>query len=1194
MGNKINITKTDHSIKYKIIVIFILISIILSIGLLGPTFTGAFIISEQEWENVQEITVDSSAETVQVHIVFEEHKPVNCEDGIYVIGDAQEIPFKTKNEIYENEVCTETDVIFDNIIYGLEEEIENKTISEKPNETEENQTIENKTLPKPNRAAKEPKTTREYIVPKITGAVILKQTITYYIYYGKITEEKTNETQKQELPPVPSKAPSGDFSHSDEPYWAINNTDDDVLELVNVSDDIRALVMAPAGSNGYILSNWTTGNIEDNHTVDNVTYHFEHNESSTDAGEINLSIWWYNGSEYISICDATEKAAESTDNCDLSNDVNTPLEARNISIKYYLESLDISNVKSDLDYVNITIVYNCTDIDDDGYNLSATGCTGTGSDCDDSDASVNPGASEICGNGKDDDCDGDIDSADSDCSPNLEVINISYSPKNYLLYGTNIEINITVNSTGADDAEAFNISLYIDGVEEDRANVSELNSTNTTTATFTWKSDSGLHNLKGFADPDNSIAESDETDNKKITSIAIDWPTFKGDYFRTGKSNEYGPTTNETLWVSASLGAPGGSISWIMSSPIVAKDKVYVGTCDEIDAPGGDPDGGNVFALDRDNGSILWNVSTGNCIKYGSPTLYAGRIYAGDTNGNVTAINATNGNVLWVYNTTSGGEIWSSPLVYNETVYFGDSKGVLWALNATSGEHINNRSMGSDYSFLNSPSIWNDTIYFGSNHSQNNGTVFAFTLNLSTTWYKPVVGGIETSSPMIHSTDIYIGTVENSSNWGQVYKLAASSGNLQWRENLSFQTIDTTAVAHAGKVYFSTYGTSDYLHALDKFTGKPEEAFDPNPGFSHNFRSSPILSITSKRVYVGNDEDNIFYSLNSTEVNKSTIWNYSMPVAKGSTPAILDGVLYFGGGDGKVYAIGQNTSNISSCITLVRDNKIYALGANLTGVQSGKNYCIDFSGHNMTLDCNGYNFSSGGASSSAIYIKESNKITIKNCSIKEYTLGINITDSTNSTIIDNYINISQDNGYGVYVRGATSTKTNISSNRILGSKDVGNTYYGIYINNTPNNQYIINNTIWGQVRPWGFDIKAIVTNSNHSLIKNNEIYNITDGYGIIVTNGHNNSIFNNTIYNVTYSDGGMTDGTGIYLELNASNNLIKENNLTDCHNAIVAYTDSHDNNFTKNRVLRSAQYGISMLANPGPTLTPENNTIWNN
>ena len=58
----------------------------------------------------------------------------------------------------------------------------------------------------------------------------------------------------------------------------------------------------------------------------------------------------------------------------------------------------------------------CTDLDGDGYGDPASPlCANPGLDCDDSDFAVNPGVAENCVNGIDDDCDGDVDGADSEC-----------------------------------------------------------------------------------------------------------------------------------------------------------------------------------------------------------------------------------------------------------------------------------------------------------------------------------------------------------------------------------------------------------------------------------------------------------------------------------------------------------------------------------------------------------------------------------------------------------------------------------------------------------------------------------------------------------------------------------------------------------------------------------------------------------
>jgi cysteine-rich repeat protein len=56
----------------------------------------------------------------------------------------------------------------------------------------------------------------------------------------------------------------------------------------------------------------------------------------------------------------------------------------------------------------------CPDGDSDGYSTAGDGCGPI--DCNDSDASVNPGAAEICDDFKDNDCDGLVDAADDACA----------------------------------------------------------------------------------------------------------------------------------------------------------------------------------------------------------------------------------------------------------------------------------------------------------------------------------------------------------------------------------------------------------------------------------------------------------------------------------------------------------------------------------------------------------------------------------------------------------------------------------------------------------------------------------------------------------------------------------------------------------------------------------------------------------
>ena len=60
------------------------------------------------------------------------------------------------------------------------------------------------------------------------------------------------------------------------------------------------------------------------------------------------------------------------------------------------------------------------DKDGDGYTVIGS-CTGSMDDCNDNDAAINPGAVEVCGDGKDNNCNGIID---ENCGPDFMVFNI--------------------------------------------------------------------------------------------------------------------------------------------------------------------------------------------------------------------------------------------------------------------------------------------------------------------------------------------------------------------------------------------------------------------------------------------------------------------------------------------------------------------------------------------------------------------------------------------------------------------------------------------------------------------------------------------------------------------------------------------------------------------------------------------------
>ncbi|MBT7402933.1 hypothetical protein HN777_04045, partial [Candidatus Woesearchaeota archaeon] len=276
--------KYNHSI---VIYVALLLAVIIAIPYM-PTSTSVtgftFSDIESEWENSITITAGTSAETIVETVTFGEYKSETCSEGIAVYtSDATQIQFETQNEVYENNLCTQVDIVFDNLIYEAPEE--EPTPEEPVNETEETPEPEfeipepseeelpsssepsedipsteestpnevdssesSDTIPEseaPEEEAPEPESEPEPTPEpsfEVTGAVSAfpegEEAITYHIFYGAIPdeptpEEPTNETEEEIEEPTPETPTEPEFEIPLPTNETINDTISPVNDTLN-------------------------------------------------------------------------------------------------------------------------------------------------------------------------------------------------------------------------------------------------------------------------------------------------------------------------------------------------------------------------------------------------------------------------------------------------------------------------------------------------------------------------------------------------------------------------------------------------------------------------------------------------------------------------------------------------------------------------------------------------------------------------------------------------------------------------------------------------------------------------------------------------------------------------------------------------------------------------------------------------
>jgi len=146
------------------------------------------------------------------------------------------------------------------------------------------------------------------------------------------------------------------------------------------------------------------------------------------------------------------------------------------------------------------------------------------------------------------------------------------------------------------------------------------------------------------------------------------------------------------------------------SSPTIVGDRIYFGNGD-----------GFVYALDRNNGRLIWKFQTPLVIRT-SPAVANGMLFIGGFDGKLYALEAGNGKLKWNFKTEGNaffpkGEIQGSPSVAGGRVFFGARDGFVYALDAESGKQLW-RSDHKGSWVPTSPAIVDGVVYAGSSDGQ--------------------------------------------------------------------------------------------------------------------------------------------------------------------------------------------------------------------------------------------------------------------------------------------------------------------------------------------------------------------------------------------------------------------------------------------------------------------------------------------
>ena len=323
----------------------------------------------------------------------------------------------------------------------------------------------------------------------------------------------------------------------------------------------------------------------------------------------------------------------------------------------------------------------------------------------------------------------------------------------------------------------------------------------------------------------------------------------------------------------------------VYGTPVVSTDKVFA-----LEYYG------RLNALSRSTGKRLWSVKVASYTET-SPALWSNLVIVGghDATGDlVAAYGVSKGNRVW-RTRLPGTALVTAPAVYGSTIFL-SAGATVYAMSAATGAILWSRTVSTvaDVAVDGPVAVAAQAQYIVA--ATTDGHVFCLVgTDGRIAWNVLAGGGIHTGGPAIYNGIAYVPEGRGGDEGGgfDIVALQLSDGREVWR-GYAGDDVHVTPAAGAGKVVIGSI--DEGLLARDSWTG----ALLWTAPYEGELLGSPVIA--NGVVYAGTDSGIVAHNA-ATGV---LLWTdpFGLGMANMSSPAVVDGRIYTGSGEGTVTVFG--------------------------------------------------------------------------------------------------------------------------------------------------------------------------------------------------------------------------------------------------------------------------------------------------